>query len=313
MPKRSNPKKNNKKKESSKSTAPEVDYPKISILTPLYNRNKWLPMMLCNLVNFDYDKNNLEWFILDSKDGDEDVKLIPDDFTKQNIEREIYPIKLKYEYINRKMTIAEKRSYLSKHMTHPYFANMDSDDIYMDSYLKYGISMLKQHKVGLCGSPQMIFIYPHLDYRITAIQCEAKRQMHEATMMGTKKYVRSMNYYTRNDEKGEGASLVDGNEMNVVKSECALCMLCVCHNTNTCNKDAFEECNIQDAKISGIKLDILQDIMKNEIDEGKFNKSKFSIPKIEKKIDEYEGVKSEVEYKVKKMNEDYMRQHPDNN
>ena len=299
MPKK---KKNNKKNTLLKKDDDEL--PKISILTPLYNRNKWLPMMLCNLVNFDYPKDKLEWFILDSKDGDEDVRLIPDDFTKNNIERAIHPIKLKYEYINRKMTIAEKRSYLSKHMTHPYFANMDSDDIYMDSYLKYGISMLKEHKVGLCGSPQMIFIYPHLDYRITAIQCEAKRQMHEATMVGTKKYVRSMNYYTRNDEKGEGASLVDGNEMNVVKSECALCMICVCHNTNTCNKDAFEEANIQDAKITGIKLEILEDIMKGEIKEGKCNKSKFSIPKPE--------IKSEVDFKEKKLNEDYMRQHPSN-
>jgi len=272
------PKKKKNNKNSSKSLG-EDDYPCISILTPVYNRNKWLPMMICNLVNFDYDKNKLEWFILDSKDGDEDIRLIPDDFTRENIEREIHPIKLKYEYIPRRMTIAEKRSYLSKHMTHPYFANMDSDDIYIDCYLKYSIDLLNKNKVGLCGSPQMIFIYPHLDYRITAIQCEAKRQMHEATMVGTKKYVRSMNYYTRNDEKGEGASLVDGNEMNVVKSECALCMVCVCHNTNTCNKDAFEECNIQKAKISGIKYDILQSVMKNEIDEGKCNKSKFSIPK----------------------------------
>ena len=254
------------------------EFPKISILTPLYNRNKWLPLMISNLVNFDYPKENLEWFILDSKDGDEDVKLIPNDIMKENIEKMIHPIKLKYEYIPRRMTIAEKRSYLSKHMTHPYFANMDSDDIYMESYLKYGIHMLKTNKVGLCGSPQMIFIYPHLDYRITAIQCEAKRQMHEATMVGTKKYVRSMNYYTRNDEKGEGASLVDGNEMNVVKTECALCMICVCHNTNTCNKDSFEEANIQNAKISGIKYEILEDIMKSELEEGRINNSKFTIP-----------------------------------
>ena len=258
------------------------EFPNISILTPLYNRNKWLSLMLCNLVNFDYPKDKLEWMILDSKDGDEDVKLIPNDIMKENIEKMIHPIKLKYEYINRKMTIAEKRSYLSKHMTHNYFANMDSDDIYMDSYLKYGIKMLKEHKVGLCGSPQMIFVYPHLDYRITAIQCEAKRQMHEATMIGTKKYVRSMNYYTRNDEKGEGASLVDGNEMNVVKTECALCMICVCHNTNTCNKDSFEEANIQDAKMSGIKLEILEDIMKGELEEGRINNSKFTIPDIKK-------------------------------
>ena len=270
-----------KKKNSKKSITPENEFPKISILTPLYNRNKWLPLMIANIKYFDYPKEQIEWYILDSKDGNEDVKLIPNDFTKKNIEDMIYPVKLKYEYISRKLTIAEKRTHLSKNMTHPYFANMDSDDIYVDSFLKYGIHMLKKNKVGLCGSPQMIFIYPHLDYRVTAIECGAKRQMHEATMVGTKKYLRSMNYYTKNDEKGEGASLVDGNENNVVKSECSLCMICVCHNTNTCGKDAFEDVNIQTASITGIKREILEDIMKGEIEEGRENKSKFTIPKPE--------------------------------
>jgi len=103
--------------------------------------------------------------------------------------------------------------------------------------------------------------------------------MHEATMVGTKKYLKQMNYYSRHDEKGEGASLVDGNEINVVKSECALCMICVCHNTNTCNKDAFEDVNVQDSKIQGPKFELLENIMKNEVKNGKCNLSKFTIPK----------------------------------
>ena len=255
------------------------NYPKISILTPVYNRSKWLPLMLCNIVKFDYEKKDIEWFILDSKDGDEDVKLIPDEMTLKNIQDIIHPIKLRYQYINRKMTIAEKRTYLSKNMSHPWFANMDSDDIYMEGYLKYSIDLCKKNKVGLCGSPQMIFVFPHLDYRITAIQCESKRQIHEATMVGTKKYLRSMNYYSKNDEKGEGASLVDGNENNVVKTECSLCMICVVHNTNTCGKDAFEDVNIQEAKITGVKLDILKKLMGDEIQSGKEDKSQFTIPK----------------------------------
>lgn len=267
------------KKKNKKQVQTQEEWPKVSILTPLYNRNKWLPMMLANINNFDYPKEKLEWYILDSQDGDEDVRLIPDEFTKKNIQDLIHPVKLRYEYIDRKFTIAEKRTYLSKNMTHPWFANMDSDDIYIDCYLKYSIKLCKKNKVGLCGSPQMIFIYPHLDYRITAIECQAKRQMHEATMVGTKKYLRSMNYYTKNDEKGEGASLVDGNEANVVKSECALQMICVCHNTNTCGKDAFEDVNIQTANITGIKREILEEIMKDEIEEGRKDKSKFPIPK----------------------------------
>jgi len=273
------PKKKKQNRVYSVSTEKEGEWPKVSILTPLYNRSKWLPMMIMNIKTFDYDKSKLEWFILDSKDGEEDVRLLPNDIAIKNVQDMIHPIKLRYEYIPRRMTIAEKRTYLSKNMTHPYFANMDSDDIYMESYLKYSIQLCKKNKVGLCGSPQMIFIYPHLDYRITAIQCAAKRQMHEATMVGTKKYVRSMNYYSRNDEKGEGASLVDGNEVNVMKSECALCMICVCHNTNTCAKDAFEDVNVQDSKIQGPKFELLENIMKNEIKNGKCNLSKFTIPK----------------------------------
>ena len=85
-----------KKKTSSKSNVQLDDgYPKISVLTPLYNRNKWLPLMLANIYHFDYDKNKLEWYILDSKDGDEEIKLIPDEFTLENIRKMIHPIKLK--------------------------------------------------------------------------------------------------------------------------------------------------------------------------------------------------------------------------
>ena len=284
----------------------EDELPKISILTPLYNRNKFLPLMLMNIKTFDYPKEKLEWFILDSKDGDSDVKLIPDQETYETIRRQIHPIKLKYEYIDRKMTIAEKRTYLTKKMTHPYFANMDSDDIYMECFLKYSLDLIRKNKAGMCGSPEMIFVWPHLDYRVTAIKCEAKRQAHEATFFGTKKYVRSMNYYTKNDEKGEGASLIDFNENNFVTSECALQMICVCHNTNTCNKDAFEEINIQDANITGGKKDILEAIMAEEIDSGKENNSAFTIPDQGMPSD----LKSERDFKDKKLDEQYVDQLP---
>ena len=96
-------------------------------------------------------------------------------------------------------------------------------------------------------------------------------------MVGTKKYVASMNYYTRNDEKGEGSSLVDGNEKNVVKSQCKECLMCICHNRNTCNKDTFIGANVQDFKATGTKIEILKEIMKEEVAEGPKNLSKFTI------------------------------------
>jgi hypothetical protein len=91
-----------KKKRGSKPKQESNDdgYPKVSVLTPLYNRNKWLPLMMANICHFNYDKKKIEWFILDSKDGDEDVRLFKNETEVEMVRNVIRPIKLKYVYIN---------------------------------------------------------------------------------------------------------------------------------------------------------------------------------------------------------------------
>ena len=261
-------KKKTSKPASFKGQTNESKYPKITMLTPVYNRSRWIPLMIANIATFDYVKKDITWFILDSKDGDEDIKLFNSPEEIQLVKDTIKPINLIYEYIPRKMTIAEKRNYLVKNCPTNWWANMDSDDIYMESYLQYSIDKMKAEKKELCGSKQMLFIYPHHDYQISAIQCPANRQAHEATMVGTKKYVRSMSGFTKNDTKGEGASLIDGNENNVCMTECAKQMICVCHNRNTCCKDQFLDKRCEGAKFEGLKFEILKDIMKEEVANG---------------------------------------------
>ena len=270
-----------KKTSSRKPKQQESKYPKLTILTPIYNRSKWLPLMIANVCSFDYMKKDLTWFILDSKDGEEDIKLFNSSEELQLIKDTIAPIKLIYEYIPRKMTIAEKRNHLVKNAPTNWWANMDSDDIYLEEYLQYSINKMKSEKKELCGSKQMLFVYPHHDYQISAIECPAERQAHEATMIGTKKYVRSMSGFSRNDKKGEGASLIDGNEMNVCMTECVRQMICCCHSHNTCNKDQFLSKACPEAQFSGLKFDILKDLMKEEVKAGYQNLSEFSAPQPE--------------------------------
>jgi hypothetical protein len=236
--------------------------------------------MIANINTFHYDKEKLTWYILDSKDGDEDIRLFPNtpegDKLQAEVREAIKPVNLIYEYIGKKMTIAEKRNRLVKNSPTNWWANMDSDDVYMEQYLKYSYDICKKEKVQLVGSPEMIFIYPHYDYKITAIRCEAVRQCHEATMMGTKKYVGSMGGFTKRDKKGEGASIIDGNEKNVRKSECANCMICVCHNHNTCSKELFKETNVQDVKMGGLKYEVLKAIMDEEVEKGFEDQAEFT-------------------------------------
>ena len=80
-----------KKKNGNQKKEIVEEYPDVCILTPIYNRNKWLPMMMANLATFDYDKKKMTWFILDSKDGDEDIRLFDDKTlqeTKDALKRE---------------------------------------------------------------------------------------------------------------------------------------------------------------------------------------------------------------------------------
>ena len=104
-----------KKGNAAKQMPAQEEWPKISILTPLYNRNKWLPLMICNLEHFDYPKHQIEWCILDSKDGDEDVKLLQNQKIIDLLQKRLGKIKLNYEYVPKKMTIAEKRTYLAEY------------------------------------------------------------------------------------------------------------------------------------------------------------------------------------------------------
>ena len=258
-----------KKKGTVKKQQPQEEWPKISILTPLYNRSKWLPLMVCNLEQFDYPKHLIEWCILDSKDGDEDVRLLQNQQIIDLLQKRLGKIKLNYEYVDHKMTIAEKRTYLAKNMmTNKWFANMDSDDIYFPQYLKYSIQNLKVAKKGLSSSNQMLFLFPHYDYKICAIKCQAVRQCHEACMVGTKQYLRSMNYFDKKQEKGEGASVIDGNENGVLNLDIQHLMICVCHNNNTCSKEQFKETNVQDAKIAGHHVDVVRAVMATEVSQG---------------------------------------------
>ena len=52
-------------------------------------------------------------------------------------------------------------------------------------------------------------------------------------------------------------------------------MVCIAHNNNTCSKEIFKDLNEQEGKISGLKADILREIMAEEIAQGFVDNSNF--------------------------------------
>tara|TARA_R110000787_G_scaffold3291_1_gene13051 strand:+ start:2186 stop:2938 length:753 start_codon:yes stop_codon:yes gene_type:complete len=212
-----------------------ITWPKVSICMPTYNRNNFLPLMIFNLQEFIYeDKALLEWVIDD--DGTEPLFTSIDHLNE--VKKLIYPITINYKYSKDRKSIGVKRNNMVKRANYKHIAMMDSDDIYMPSYIQYSIEIMKKNQKNLVGSNQMLFLYPYNDFIITGIACEAKRQIHEATMVFTKKHWQSMGGFCKTN-KGEGAKMIDGADSVCAITDIRLCMMCVCHKDNTIKKDQF--------------------------------------------------------------------------
>ena len=212
---------------------------KISILTPTFNRPHLLDFFIANIKCQDYPHHLLEVVI----DDDGKDKFIPDDKI-ESIKEILKPIKLNYMYYKKKREIGVKRNNLVKNATSKVVINFDDDDIYNESCISYCYNNLKSDsKLGLVATNQMIFCYINDNFKVTAIQCQAKRQVHESGMMMKKKYWRSQGGFASTSQ-GEGAKLIDGHNEEHIK-------LLQCQHNNTISKDKFKEKNeITDAVIS---------------------------------------------------------------
>jgi len=215
------------------------ELPKVSILMPCYQRRNFIPLMITNIISQDYPKNKLELVIL--QDGDQD--LFTDNLRYEMFKKSIHPVKLKYIYEKDiRRTIGEKRNKLVKLSSHKICAMMDSDDIYLPSYLKHSVNALKQYKAGITSSASMTFVYPKYDFRMTAIRCGYKKQCHEACSVFTKKYFNKMNGFGKTSA-GEGAKMLSYNDREIINLDINRLMVCIAHGDNTIDKEQFSDKN----------------------------------------------------------------------
>jgi len=228
-------------KEVSKILTDE-ECPHISILIPCYKRRKFISLILTNIVYMDYPKSKIEVCIL--QDGPEDL-LNP---TEQEFFKKQSGCRLNYKYEPKvRRSIGDKRNRLVKMASHKICVSMDSDDIYLPTYIRYSVSALKEFKVGITSSASMLFIYPHYNYKLTGIRCGYKHQGHEACCVFTKKHFNSMGgFISRGDQgnQGEGVKMIAYNEKNMVNLDIRKLMCCVCHNGeegNTIDKERFKD------------------------------------------------------------------------
>ena len=211
--------------------------PYISIVTPIYNRNKFKHLIITNLLKLDYDKTKLEYIIDD--DGDEKFINSKDEFNE--FQEILKPIKFVYKWYPKRRSIGEKRNNLCKISSYKLIANMDSDDLMLSDWLNHSLEVMRSKHYKLVGTNQMIFCFPKDNFRCTGIQCGTKRMIHEAGMLFKKQHWRATGGFLKNSA-GEGTSMVDNMNPNTVGlTRADKVIICICHDNNTVCKDRFKE------------------------------------------------------------------------
>jgi glycosyltransferase involved in cell wall biosynthesis len=192
----------------------------ISIIIPTYNRKKFEKLIEYNINCQDY-QNILEVIIAD--DGDELLELsIP------------YPIK----YIKcKRMTIGEKRNLLVSNASGQYIAHMDTDDIYFSTYLSYSISFLEKTKKEAVGTADMIFMFS--DGTIGGMRNPLLSMANEATLVYKKTFWEERGFGEQ--QTSEGISFLIGRHWQIANTDITKQMICICHSSNTVDKEPWRK------------------------------------------------------------------------
>jgi glycosyltransferase involved in cell wall biosynthesis len=192
-----------------------------TIIIPTYNRKKFEKLIEYNIKCQTYP-NITEIIIAD--DGDEELELnIP------------YPI----NYIKcKRMTIGEKRNLLASNCKSTYIAHMDTDDVYLPTYIDHSISLLETQKKNAVGTSDMIFIYP--DGQSGSMRNPLLSMANEATLVYKKSFWDEKQF--GQTQSSEAIHFLQGRHWQIAHSEIMKVMICICHSTNTVDKNVWKKC-----------------------------------------------------------------------
>jgi hypothetical protein len=212
---------------------PEIndnDLPKVSIITPTYNRRKIFDMAIRNFENFNYPKNKLEWVIVDDS--------VETDIIDESV-RDMLPRDKRVKYIrlnsnpeDSPMTIAMKRNIGVSNSSNPYIVHMDDDDYYPPESILARIKILmKYEEEGIeCVGSTLIGTY-NIIKNTSSMSSDGPISLSEASMAYTKKFWESRPF----DElckRGEHKYFTEQRLHKIIDIPYSFILIAINHRTN---------------------------------------------------------------------------------
>lgn len=200
--------------------------PLVSIITPTYNRRRFIPYLIKMVQQQTYPRDRMEWIVYD--DGQEPVG----DLLKA--EKENLP-RLHYIFSEDKMTIGEKRNRLNEEAKGDILVAMDDDDYYFPERVSHAVSALQKNpNVDLAGSSH-IYMYFTDTKEIYSIGPYFSLHATNGTMAWRKRYSLKHKY----DETvafAEEKSFLENYKNPLIQLAPMKVMLVISHTDNTFDK-----------------------------------------------------------------------------
>jgi glycosyltransferase involved in cell wall biosynthesis len=202
-------------------------HPFVSILTPTYNRRRFIPWLIKCFKSQTYPQDRMEWIIYD--DGQDKVE---DLFKAANITNLIYI------HEPEKALIGKKRNRLNREAKGSIIVAMDDDDFYPPERVAHCVQKFKnQANVNLAGSSEVFMYYTDVK-EIYKFGPYGPKHATNGTMAWRKSYA-DTHLYDETVTHAEEKSFLDNYSHPMIQLDPIKTMLVMSHSENTYDKKKF--------------------------------------------------------------------------
>ena len=202
------------------------DLPLVSVLTPTFNRRKFIPILIRCFKAQTYPMDRIEWIVID--DGTDKVKDLFDAAKIPN---------LRYIPVDNKIPLGAKRNMLNDMAKGEICVAMDDDDFYPPDRVKISVTRLRSVKdaqIKVAGSSQMYIYFADRDEIWSAGPYGP-----DHCTNGTMSYWRSYTLTHRYDDaasKAEEKYFLEDYKAKILQMDSAEHILVISHSKNTFDK-----------------------------------------------------------------------------
>jgi glycosyltransferase involved in cell wall biosynthesis len=207
----------------------QQENPFVSVVTPTYNRDKFIKAMVECYKAYTYPKESMEWIVLD--DGTESVESLFLEYTRglPNI---------RYIRLDEKLNIGEKRNRLNAEAKGSIIISMDDDDWYSPERISHVVTMFQKYpSYQIAGSSELYLYYSDTGV-ILKLGPYGEKHATNGTMAYKSEYAKS-HLYDDSVVFAEEQSFLNNYTQPILQLNPKKTMLVMSHSENTFDKDRF--------------------------------------------------------------------------